>query len=170
MTDDEPLVAGADMLDSSGLMSVFKGTSSGFEYNLMANSAGTVTVFVNLIKSTNLHLVAIGDKSKLASPIEKRIGRFIEPVELEGDFPDYFKMYCTPSRQIELRELFDPVEMQDFVSLCREYDFEIFYDAMYISQVEGSLDKDDQTTLIADVDSFIKKNSELIKKLQEGNT
>ena len=163
---DGPLMAADGMLTTPGLTAVTKSTIAGFSYILMTNRAGGVMVLVNLGETTDVHLLAYGDKSSFANRVDNPLSlKWLEPVSLEGDFPDYFHMYISPDKQMEVREIFTPDIMALFADFCRAYDLEIFHDSLYIAQNNGADDPNDQTTLMTDIENFLNQNAEVLKRL-----
>jgi hypothetical protein len=163
---DGPILSSADMLGAGGLQALSQGELSGFKYNLLTNNKGRVMVSVQIGHFTGTHIVAFGDKSRLGGAVKQAISKkWLTAVELEGDFPDYFRLYCSPAKQMELREFFNPKTMLQFVEFCRAYDFEIFDETLFISQAQGAEDAADQTTLTADVESFLQENAQVLTRL-----
>jgi hypothetical protein len=163
---DGPILSSSNMLLEGGLQSLNKGVVAGFSYNIMTNDKGRVMFFVELGHDTQAHIVAYGDKSNIGQQTESFISKkWLEPAELEGDFPDYFHMYCSPSKQMELREVFTPDIMAQFVDFCRSYDLEIFKDSLYVSRAEDAVDTADQTTLVTDITNFLQQNSQVFNRL-----
>jgi len=162
-SQDGPVMSSDEMLNAKGLASLNRGEIAGFQYNLLTNDSGRVMFLVELGHNSWSHIVAYGDKSQVGGLIPKR---WIEPADLEGDFPDYFHMYCNPESQDSLRELFTPDVMANFEDFCRSYDFELYRDTLYFSRAVGPADREDQTTLTTDVTSFLEKTGPVLKRLE----
>ena len=73
-------------------------------------------------------------------------------------------LYCSPEKEVELRQLLDPANMARLVDFCKSYDLEIFYDTLYICQAEGARDAGDQTTMVKDLEDFIKNNDTTLRR------
>ncbi|HSX30727.1 MAG TPA: hypothetical protein VLE99_02320 [Candidatus Saccharimonadales bacterium] len=159
---DGPLLSSEDMLGAGGLTSMNQGNIAGFKYNLLTNNSGRTMFFVELGHNSWSHIVAYGDKSGVGALVSEK---FLERAELEGNFPDYFHMYCNPEAQTTLREVFAPDVMAQFADFCRAYDFEIFHDTLYLSQAQGAIDASDQTTLTTDVSNFLSQNAQVLRRL-----
>jgi hypothetical protein len=165
-SQDGPLLAADGMLASNGLTSVSKGTIVGFPYNIMTNNDGSVMVLVQLGHDTGMHLIMYGDKSHLDTLVTFSITKkWLEPVNLEGDFPDYFHMYVSHEKQVEVREIFSPDVMASFTDFSRAYDLEIYHDSLFISQANGASDPNDSTSLVTDLEVFLEKNSSVFQRL-----
>jgi hypothetical protein len=163
---DSSIISSANLLEDTELVSLDKSTMSGFQYNLLSNKSNRVMLLITLHHNTNLHLVAVGDKSDAGLSLTQRIkNKFLEPVELEGDFPNYFKLYCSPDKQIEIRELLDPTAMVLLVDFCQAYDLEIFNGTLYISQAANAKDKNDRTDLVTDTETFLQKYGHILDGL-----
>jgi len=156
--DDGPLLASAGMLGSGDLQSMAQGTIEGFAYNLLTNDSGRVMFLIQLGHNSWSHIIAYGDKSQSFDIVLARVPKkWLEPAVLEGDFPDYFHLYCNPEAQDTVREIFTPDVMELFADFCRAYDFELFHDELYISQAQHAHDSGDTTTLTSDVADFLRR-------------
>jgi len=164
---ERPVLASQDMISAGpSLESMHRAEAAGFAYNMLAGRNGKLMVFVDLGHDTAMHILAVGSKSQAAGELVGQLNdKFLRAVELEGDFPNYFKLYCTPDKQVELRTLLDPADMQRLVDFCQAYAIEIFRDQLFVSQFEMVHDSDDSTTLIADVEEFLKNNARLLRKI-----
>jgi hypothetical protein len=160
---DGPVLSSDEMLGRGNLQSMARGSLAGFSYNLLTNETGRVMLLVQLGHNSFSHIIAYGDKSRLSQATKAELdNRWVEPAVLEGDFPDYFHMFCNPELQVGLRQVFTPDVMADF---CRSYDFEMFEESLYFSKAEDATDRDDSTSLVSDVTRFLTKNGELLKHL-----
>lgn len=157
---DLPIVMSSDMFENDGLTSMHQGTMAGFTYNMLSNSSGRVMLHVLLPHKTDTHILAIGSGSQGSVPFTRSMeNRLLRQVELEGDFPSHFKIYCTPGKHIELLRLLDPKTMADLVDFCRTYQFEIYEDMLYTAVAEDAADKNDPTTLVEDTEKLLKKHA-----------
>jgi len=164
--NDEPILVGEGMLGAGGLTSMTRGKLEGYSYNLMTNDSGRVIMLVQLPQNTWTHIVAYGDKSGLGSLAKDKLkSKWLQPVVLEGNFPNYFHMYASKGSEVSLREVFAPDVMADFIDFCREHDFEIFHDMLYVSKAEHANDAADSTTMVQDVKTFLRKNSTELARL-----
>lgn len=160
---DGPALASAEMLANASLTSMAEGTIAGYKYNLLYND-GRLMVLVDLGYKTGVHIVATGDRSKIDKGIFVR-NKWLKPLELEGDFPEYFRMYCSPGKEMELLTIFEPKTMAYFVDFCRSHNFEIYEDSLYISQSDNAADNTDTTTMIQDAEDFLKNQDPTLRRL-----
>lgn len=163
--EDLPVLSAEDMLRASDLQSLAQSKIGGYDYNLMTNDSGRVMVMVQLGRDTAMHMVAIGKKSDSWTRLQQVDSKFLIPVKLEGDFPEYFKLYCSPEKEVELREILDPADMQRLVEFCEAYDLEIFRETLYLGQARGASDQNDPTTMTADLETFMHNNSRTFSML-----
>lgn len=140
------------------------GEMEGFKYVVMAHVDAPLMIFVTLNQWASLHMVAFGDKSR-AGFISGVCAKVLEPAVLEGDFPDYFQMYCRPEDQMTLREVFDPADMAYFADFCLVMSFEIYGKTLYFSQADGTHDENDPTSILQDVQTFLKRNKRTFSRL-----
>jgi hypothetical protein len=99
---------------------------------------GSVIYRLELPFSTQGHLVGISNKehnTKQAS-IEFVKESGLSEVVLEGDFINYFKLFCPEGQKTHARYIFDPAAMQFVVDFCSEHDWEIVYDELYFTVAE----------------------------------
>ena len=80
----------------------------------------------------------------------------VERVKLEGDFNEKFKLYVSTGRQMEIRELFQPDVMQEFIDTFSSYVMEVSGDRVYLMR-PGSLpsNRDEFVELISMIDHVI---------------
>jgi hypothetical protein len=159
---DMPVLMSDGLLADKKLHSVQQDTISYYSYNLLVNGRGQVMMFVTLPKNTSVHIIAVGDKSgRSATNRQLAHSKWLERVSLEGGFPDYFRMFCSKDKQLEVRQVFDPEIMQNFLEFCRAYNFELFNESVYVSVAQGSHDKNDNTAMVTDVMDFLRENQRL---------
>lgn len=93
---------------------------------------GSVLYRLELPFSTEGHLVGIskiGTTTKAS--IDYMVKNNLKKVELEGDFGNYFDLYCADGQERHARYIFDPSAMQFVVDFCAQHDWEIVYDELY---------------------------------------
>lgn len=164
---DFPVIQSSDMLETVGLTSMARGQLVGYDYNLLINGNGRVMLNVTLGNNTGIHVVATGSKSISSQPFSERIeSRFLKPVTLEGDFPEHFELYCTPGKERELLQIFDPATMARLIDFCKAYELEIFHDTLHIAQAQNADDKEDQTTMLADAETLLTKCGDTFSRLK----
>jgi len=164
---DSPILEFADAANSVGLRTMAAGKLDGdYVYSLTTNQAGRVMVSISMSRHTNMHIVAFGSKSGIGSRLEYPTSRrWLEPVSLEGDFPDDFRMYCSKGKQMEVRQVFGPETMAQFADLCRAYNFELFDNTIYIAVAENADDSADNTTMVTDITNFVTHNRSVFDNL-----
>lgn len=163
---EKPIISSYQMLNASRLTSMHKGTMEGFTFNLLTNDHGRVMALVDLGHNTKMHLIAIGDKSNVDAMIQAQIANhYLERTILEGDFPTYFRIYVSPGKQVEVRQVMEPRNMAQFVDFCRAYNVEIFKQSLYISVANDANDMSDNTTMTEDLNVFLRENGDMLKRL-----
>lgn len=86
------------------------------------------------------------------------IDTFMASVSLEGDFPDYFRLYCSKGHEIELREVLDPTRMEFLVSFCKNLNWELFENTLYFSEAHSSTsDNDNNVSTVQAAEEFAQK-------------
>lgn len=164
---DGPIISSGLLVEGyQGTQSVASGTRQGYDYNILVNTKGHLVLFVQLPRNTAFHMLAIGSKSSVSKlAIEALPDDQLRPISLEGNFPQYFRVYCTPKKEVALLQVLAPDTMAHLADFCRSYNVELYNDSLYISWAAGSYDASDQTTLIEDAFTFIDENKRLLARL-----
>lgn len=170
----------------AGLTKISDGTLGGYPYDIMiADSGGgknTSPVLVNATKhggaviltltlpfASHVHLAGLGiPKDDELQNLAASVG--LEPAVLEGDFPDYFQVFCGTDQQIDLREVIDPADMAFLADYCKRENWEVLGNTIYFSQNTDAPDDDpniDNTTMVKDAEDFTKR---VVPILQRMNT
>jgi hypothetical protein len=97
---------------------------------------GRILLVIDLPTPTPVHIAGFGlqDKSFSAALAGRDLTGHLETVKLEGDFPDYFQLFCDPEHQLELREILNPETMQFLVDSCRDVQWELFGKSLFVAQ------------------------------------
>lgn len=117
---------------------------------------GGLIIRVELPFRTKVHLLGIpkNDNNKQLNPAYG--SSLMEKVDLEGDYNNYFNLYCEKGMQQEVRYILDPKAMAFTVDFCRSHNWEIIHDELYFLQ-NGGDEKNDSTSMWDDVNQFIKE-------------
>jgi len=157
--DDTGTEEGASLVISMyttgvGLAKVSDGTLLGMHYSLLITSetshpdelpvginpapSGQIIMSLDLPSISNVHIAGFSLKNDTFRYLlgNTNISRVMSPIKLEGDFPDYFKLYCTKGRELELLELLDPASMAYLVDFCERLNFELVGNSLYFVQSE----------------------------------
>ncbi len=168
----------------TGLTKVSEGTLGGYPYKMMiaassggkntspilvneAKLGGSVILALTLPFVNTVHLACLGIPGSIDVLAEAR-GVGLQPAVLEGDFPDYFRMYCGTDQQIDLRTVIDPADMAFLVDYCKRENWEILGDTIYFSQNRNAPDDDpdiDNTTMVKDAEDFAKRVVPALKRM-----
>src|SRR4051794_19031547 len=60
---DAPIIASHGLNESTSLLGAAKGKIAGYDYVLLSNATDRVMLLVTLPRNTDLHIIAVGDKS-----------------------------------------------------------------------------------------------------------
>lgn len=163
---DAPIIASYGLNAAGSLLGAAKGKLAGYDFVLIGNAADRAMLIVTLPKNTGLHIIALGDKTdSLGLNIQQTQRQWLEPVSLEGLFPERFDMFVSKDRQMEVRQLFEPDVIMHFYELCRTYDFELFHESIYFSVARGAHDSGDDTSMVADAEAFLIENAQFFNGL-----
>lgn len=165
MSRKTPLLYDID-LSEIGTYELHKGSVAGLPYELFTSSRNRVMVSVRLLQSTNIHFVALGAHSRRNKLLAKRTNNAVlRPVELEGNYNQYFHIFCDPKNEVELRQVLDPATMAYVADFCGTYDVELLDDVLYVTVSQYVHDGNDTTTLMQDVENIVTKHSRLFMRL-----
>ncbi len=153
--------------DSNNAVGEAIGTALIASHNM--SNAGKIIMTLQLPVKSPVHITSFGvADTKTHSLLDKELTSYnLEPASLEGDFPDYFSLYCTKDYQIELREVLDPATMAFLVDFCQREDWELFEDTVYFA--ENNVNKGhgaDNTSLVDDAQQFVKKALPVLQRMQ----
>lgn len=160
-----PIISSYDLLSEGDVHSINNGEIAGYKYNLLFNKAGRTMMNVSLKHNSKIHLVALGVKSVGSLPFTENLNSRLNELILEGDFPSYFKVFCTPGKESEVLQIMEPVTMQYLAEFCKSYQFEIFKDTVYVSKGVNAVDSSDSTTLVQDTKKLITYHGKLFDRL-----
>ena len=117
---------------------------------------GQVLMKVTLPVASTVHIVGFSTQDTVFSRLlgNTSIDNILTKASLEGDFPDYFKLYCDKDKEVELREVLDPTRMQFLVDFCTKMNWELIEDNLYF--VQSALSKSqDNNTVVSAAESFV---------------
>lgn len=109
---------------------------------------------VQLPFASSIHLLGIPKKSG-AFQLDPAGSGLMEKVELEGDFDDYFSLFCESGMQAEARYVLDPKAMAFVVDFCQSNNWEIVGNELYFLQTDGMHESGDTTSTFEDIDTFV---------------
>ena len=162
---DGLVLSSAEMNDSMLLLG--QGAEiSGHTFSTFTNSYGSSILLISLGFPVNIHVVAIGNRPGWLDNLNAvRLRKYLSMVKLEGNYSDHISMFCSKGMELELLQLFDPADMACFMDFCKNYNFEIYKDGLYISEERKHPDNSDSTTMVKDAKQFIERNQKLLTKI-----
>jgi hypothetical protein len=122
--------------------------------------SGKIIMYVDLPAASQVHFAgfSLQDEGIRTLLNNTGIGNFMTSVSLEGDFPDYFKLYCSIGRQVVLRQVLDPTRMEYLVDFCRSLNSELFENTLYFSESNITANSDtNSTSLVQAAEEFAQK-------------
>ncbi|MDB5182792.1 MAG: hypothetical protein JWO47_576 [Candidatus Saccharibacteria bacterium] len=124
---------------------------------------GAVIYAIDLDFNTQAHIIGVGKTSPGDNiGVKQALHDFdMEKVDLEGDFSQYFDVFCALGQQVQTRYVLNPKGMQDFIKYIQNNCWEIVGDQMYV--VGQLLDALAGADIIEDSSVFIKSISPSIK-------
>lgn len=134
------------------LVPLTKGTVAGRPYVAVAETDGTISAYVTLSHPLEFELHLHGHKGPWFHGSVEGLSR----VDLEGDFPSYFRVYCTPGYESRTLELLDPADMAYLVDFCRNYDVTFNHESMVLTQPPDA--PHDPTSVITDAEQLLTRN------------
>ena len=132
--------------DSAAMAPLKEGVIGEMHYSAMAAlemmndpsiKSGVALIYrVELPFDSSLHLLAIPKLSGVVQ-LDPLHGQIMERVELEGDFDDYFSLYCEKGMQLQARYVLDPSAMLCSIDFCRAKSWEIIGNELYFVQTQS---------------------------------
>jgi Transcription factor zinc-finger len=155
--------------DGAKMHPLIEGTVDGMHYAaiLATNHAlpkGTALLYrVELPYSSRIHLIGVPKKS-VATQLDPTGSGFMERVQLEGDFNNYFSLFCEKGMQTEARYVLDPKAMAFVVDFCQAHNWEIVRNELYFLQATGAENENDKTGMFADIEGFVREIRPALEK------
>ena len=158
-----------------GLEKVSDGLLLGMHYSLLITSepyhqdempagiipapSGQIIMSLDLPSKSTVHIAGFSLKNDTFRSLlgKTDISHVMTPVKLEGDFPDYFRLYCTIGRELELFELLDPTSMALLVDFCERLNFELVENNLYFIQSETNDGTANNVPVVAAAEEFANK-------------
>lgn len=125
---------------------------------MVASPEGQIIMDVNLPAKSSVHLAGFSLKDETFRSLLGNTSQdnTMVQVQLEGDFPDYFKLLCEKGKEIELREVLDPTRMQFLVDFCESYNFELVGSDLYFTEANSTKNSSNETLVQAAQDFTLK--------------
>lgn len=168
----------------SGLTKISDGKLGAYNYSIMLSASsdaehsspvlsggaikpGATILALTLPFRSSVHLAGLGmPQNNTVDSLARKAG--LQPVVLEGDFPDYFRLYCGTNEQIDLLTVIDPSDMAFLVDYCQKENWEVIGNTIYFSQHGHSADNNPEikdTTLVEDALIFCQRIVPTLKRL-----
>ena len=134
------------------------------------SSTSNMIFLLDLPTPSLVHIAGIGIKTMTNKErlLKSTVDNALERVNLEGDFPDYFWLFCSHGYDIELRQVLDPATMQFLVDFCQKLDWELVGSSLYFIS-NGSNQKSDSgqsnTVMVEDAQNFAKRVLPVLQRL-----
>lgn len=147
--------------DGSNIIPIKKGKFGNLKFIVlstigekMSEGFGGVSMFyiVDLPFMTKIHLLGI---PKQTGATQLKPGGLMEEVKLEGDFRNYFSLFCEEGMQTEARYVLDPEAMEFTVDFCQSHNWEISGNQLYFVMTSTMKSDKDPTNMYDDLPAFI---------------
>lgn len=102
--------------------------------------AGQIIMSVGLPTKSQVHFAGFSLKDDVFKTLlgNTSLDNQMNQVQLEGNFPDIFRLYCDKGKEIELLEVLDPPRMAFLIDFCEHFNWELFENNLYFVQAEAS--------------------------------
>lgn len=114
--------------------------------------------------STTIHLLGIPKKAGAIQLDPAKSGSIMEKVELEGDYNDYFELYCEKGMQEDVRVVLNPEAMLFTLNFCQSQNWEIVGNELYFVLASNMKVSDNNSTIASEVTEFINEIKPVIAK------
>lgn len=112
---------------------------------------------IDLPFKTKVHLLGIPKKSNAVQIDPGRKGSLMEKVHLEGQYDEYFNLYCEKGMQDSARYVLDPAAMEFTIDFCQSHSWEISGNSLYFVQSSAMKRSNDPTNMYEDLPTFIEQ-------------
>lgn len=141
--------------DGTQLLPVGTGEVSGRPYSAITTTdLKMLLIRVELEFTSQLHLLGVPKNTKATQIDPATTKGVMEPVKLEGDYNNYFDLYCEAGQQIQSRYILDPKAMLFTVDFCRSHNWEIIDNVLLFLQTSSN-NPNDPTDMFDDIEGFI---------------
>lgn len=149
--------------DGSNLMAAARSKIGSMHYNALVihNTQGlggvksALLYRVELPFYTSIHLLGIPKLSGTDQLNPATGSSLMEPVELEGNYSQYFSLYAEKEMQTDSRYVLDPKAMVFTIDFCQSHCWEIVGNELYFVQESGTESDGDKTAMFDDIQQFI---------------
>ena len=117
---------------------------------------GALLYRVELPFRTKVHLLSIPKKTG-ATQLNPGHSGLMEPVVLEGNFDDYFSLFCEKGMQTDARYVLDPEAMDFLVKFGQAFSWELVANELYFGVEAGVYDPNDHTDMFKDIAAFVSR-------------
>ncbi|MDF2461719.1 MAG: hypothetical protein K0S68_1122 [Candidatus Saccharibacteria bacterium] len=128
---------------------------------------GRILLIMELPHPSPAHVAGFGlkDPSFAQALHNTGVDELMEQVELEGHFPNHFRLYIDPSHQVELRQVLDPATMHTLVETSDNLQWELFGNTLIFTQSDQSSSTEDSNGLVEASKHFLERLTPLLKRL-----
>ncbi len=141
--------------ESETLLPIATGEIASMPYSAISSVQLDMLLFrVELDFSSKLHLLGIPKNHDVTQLDPANAQSLMERVSLEGDYDNYFSLYCEKGQQQQSRYILDPKAMAFTVDFCRSHNWEILDNELYFVQASSD-NPNDPTVMFDDIATFV---------------
>ena len=150
-----------------------EGTKAPIDFGSIRTPVDQILIKIDLPVKSQVHVAGFSLQDSTFKNLlgNTNIYYIMSSVVLEGDFPDYFKIYCQKEREVEVREVLDPSTMEYLVDFCNQLNWELFENNLYFVQsgINKSL-SDNNSGALKGAEDFVIKILPTLTRMQETTT
>ncbi len=141
--------------EGAELVPIGTGEIAGMPYAAITALNQPMILFrVDLDFTSRVHLLGVPKNTDVAQLDPGGRGSTMERVELEGDYSNYFGLFCEKGQQEQARYVLDPKAMVFTIDFCRSHNWEIIDNQLYFLQA-ASDHPADPTPMMDDIAKFV---------------
>lgn len=120
---------------------------------------GQIVMKIDLPVKSNVHILGFSSNDSTFKSLlgNTNLENSLTKVVLEGNFPDYFNLYCDKGSDVEIREVLDPTAMQFLLDFCTKMDWELFENTLYFVEARSSSGPGNNMTTVETSEDFVQK-------------
>ncbi len=131
----------------------------------MDSSGTSALIFrVELPFYSSIHLLGIPKKTGAIRLDPTKGNSVMERIDLEGNYSQFFDLFCEHNMQESARYVLDPEAMIFTLDFCQSQNWELVDNDLYFVKSNGMHDPNDPTYLLDDILTFVKEIRPAVEK------
>ncbi len=133
--------------------------SNNLEMGAIKTPEGLIIMKIDLPIVSKVHILGFTTQDKTFQSLldNSNLGALLTEVNLEGNFPDYFKLYTNKDQEIDIREVLDPTAMAFLIDFCNKMNWELVESSLYFVEIRSSGSQPNNMSTVETAEDFVQK-------------